>query len=330
MAREEEAARWLAKMRGPDAAAHRAAFAAWHADPANAAAFAKAEEDWKYSAALSPARIRARAATPRSVSRPTRWLTASFAVAALIGLAWAGMTVWIPQDRLVASSAPESSSVLADGSRVLLMDGARITADFDTAQRRVTLHGGRARFTVAKDSARPFTVIAGHSETRALGTIFEVDLRGGEPQVRLLEGRVTVRARGSAALELRPGESAAIARTGPRRLAATGTPTTASAASPAATSPPALRPAPVSATPADVEWIDADALPLGDIITRANAVNAVPIRLADAGLAARKVSGRFDLGDSAALARKLAAALGLDAEVRGDAIYLSRRKNPGG
>ena len=52
--RDAEAAHWFARMRASDAATDRAAFDAWHADPANAEAYAHAEEDWLLTAGVAP------------------------------------------------------------------------------------------------------------------------------------------------------------------------------------------------------------------------------------------------------------------------------------
>ena len=56
----------------------------------------------------------------------------------------------------------------------------------------------------------------------------------------------------------------------------------------------------------------ADGLPLGAVIERANRVSGKKIGLADAAIAGRLVSGRFDVSEARSLARQLAAALDLD------------------
>jgi transmembrane sensor len=71
--------------------------------------------------------------------------------------------------------------------------------------------------------------------------------------------------------------------------------------------------------------LDAQDLPLGTVIERANRNGDTAVRLADPALAARRVTGRFDIADSAALARKLAAALDLDVSTNGEGILLSPR-----
>ncbi len=185
------------------------------------------------------------------------------------------------------------------------MDGAWAEPQFSDTERRVRLHGGRARFDVAHDSARPFIVVAGISETKALGTVFEVDARSDVPKVKLVRGLVEVRLGGTTkTVRLAPGESAEVAQSGPRLI-------------PAMTSP--------VQTAEPTTMLAADGLPLGAVIDAANKANAKPIRLADPALASLPVTGRFDVDNGAALARKLAAALDLEAAEGPDAITLSKK-----
>lgn len=303
MSRDSEAADWFARMRAKDADASRAAFDAWMRDPANAAAYADYESDWKLSGALSPApraRSRAERRSARFAPGGTRWAlatAATIALAALVAWQFSG-----PRDKAQIASGPmlPGELRLADGSKVRMMDGAWVEPQFTDRERRLRLHGGRARFEVAHDSRRPFIVIAGNSETKALGTIFEVDTREAAPRIVLIRGAVEVRLAGTTkAIRLAPGETAEVGETGPHRL-------------------------PAMTAPVETTMIDADRLPLGAVVERANRANTVPIRLADPSLAALEITGRFDVGDSAALARKLAAALGLVAEFRGGEIVLAK------
>lgn len=299
--RDNEAADWFARMRGPDAGTHRAAFDAWRRDPANAEAYAQAEIDWLAVGGLAPEDrvIREAAPTPRSHARA--WAMAGALLLALaLGAGWYLRPG--PADVQLADNDPaERERRLADGSRVMLMDGARIEAHFDDSARKVVLLSGRARFLVTHDARRPFSVVANGSETIALGTVFEVDLRAAQPRVTLIEGSVEVRAlRGASIVRLAPGESAEVAKGEARRL-------------------PAV-PAPVAGT-----MLDAQDLPLGTVIERAKRNGDMAIRLADPALAARRVTGRFDIADSAALSRKLAAALDLDVSTNGEGPILSAR-----
>lgn len=294
--REEEASAWFARMRGPDAAAHRGAFEDWRRDPANAAAYADAEEDWLAVGGLPPEdRVIAGPAKDSQGWSPVRWAVAATLFLALaLGAGWylrpdsgvQQIAERAPADR--SAMATDRKLELADGSIAILMHGARITADMDGDRREITLLGGRARFIVAHDAARPFIVRAGGSETIALGTVFEVDIRGAQPLVQLISGAVEVRAgQSKRAVRLAPGESAEIDGTDTRRVAA-------------------------EMSNAGITILQAERLVLGEVVERANRLGGAPIRLADPDLASRRVSGRFDISNSEALARKLAAALDLD------------------
>ena len=315
MSRETEAADWFARMCGRDAEKHRAAFDAWMTDPENAAIYAEANKRWANLDDGSPARILAKAPQP---SRPVRlrWATAFVVALALtFGFAWyLGQARSGPQ--IAAPSNAPGNVRLADGTSVELMDGAKVEARFSASERRVVMTGGRARFTVAHDVSRPFRVAAGGSEVIALGTVFEVDLTRANPVIRLVSGSVEVRAPGSGgqAIRLRAGESAEVRDNQPRRIAF-------SDPKPEVVSPPMMPP--VAAAP-PARLVMADKLPLSEVIDRANRVNSQPIRLADPALGSLKITGRFDVSDSASLARKLGTAFGLSVEQAADGIILTR------
>lgn len=301
MSRETEAGHWHARMHGPDADSSRAAFEAWRRDPANAAAYAAYEDDWALTGHIAPA-PRARSRSEREAARfapsGARWALAT-AAAIVVAFLFAWTIDRRPDAPQIAGGPMVPGQLrLADGTLVTLMDGARAEPHYSDSERRLVLHGGRARFDVAHDASRPFIVVAGNSETRALGTIFEVDARAAAPRVTLIRGAVEVRLAGtSEAIRLAPGESAEVLAAGPRRL-------------------------PEMTAPVPATLIDADKLPLGAVIDRANRTNRVPIRLADPALASLELTGRFDLAGSASLARRLAAALDLAVETRAHEILL--------
>jgi transmembrane sensor len=82
--------------------------------------------------------------------------------------------------------------LLPDGSVVELKDAAVIAVEFTDAIRRVILRQGEAHFQVAKNPARPFVVVAGGLEVRAVGTAFCVQLGSGAVEVLVTEGHVAV------------------------------------------------------------------------------------------------------------------------------------------
>jgi transmembrane sensor len=316
--RDRKASEWSARMHGPNAEKHRAAFEEWLRDPRNAAAYARYEDDWNVTRDLAHGDV-PKLEKPRSAAHsvPLRWAAAAAAALALV-CAWYLQATPRATD-LANTEAAASTLRLADGSTVVLMDGAQIEPGFTASERRVTLERGRARFTVAHDARRPFIVRAGNSQTTALGTVFEIDLRGSHPRVHLIEGAIDVRSSsGSEPVRLAPGQSAEVEAGKARRIAL---PSRARAEQDRANSEHATA----------TTMIEADGLPLRAVIDAANRINRDPIRLADPALGTLAVSGRFELADSAALARKLAAALDLDLASTGEAHILNeRRKNQGG
>lgn len=299
--RQQEADDWVALMHGPDAETHREAFEAWRGEPENAAAYTRSAEAYAVGSGMSPARVAAMARAKNEKRVKSRWGLAT--AAALVLVAGSALYVRSLDNETQLAQSPNASEErqLADGTKVILTAGAQIETQFAAERRIVILTSGAARFEVAHDASRPFTVIAGRSETTALGTVFEVDLRKGAPRIRLVQGLVEVRSKsGGAALRLEPGQSAEVPAEGPKMAG-------------------------MMASPVPTNRLAADNLPLGPVIESANKLNAKPIRLADPALATLPVSGRFDLADSGALARKLAAAFGLTADERQDEIILAKK-----
>lgn len=82
---------------------------------------------------------------------------------------------------------------LEDGSAVEMNTRTSLSVRFNEAERRIELAGGEATFTVSPNPARPFVVAAAGGETRALGTVFDVQRKSDEVCVTCLEGKVQVR-----------------------------------------------------------------------------------------------------------------------------------------
>lgn len=85
--------------------------------------------------------------------------------------------------------------LLEDGSKVALAakSAIRYKLPFQNKLRDIYLTG-QAKFYVAKDKSRPFTVYAGPLATTALGTVFKITAwpNGAYAKVRLLSGKVRV------------------------------------------------------------------------------------------------------------------------------------------
>ena len=319
-----DASGWFARMRAPGAEQYRAEFEAWRRVPANATAYARTEENWLLLAGIAPAHLAAHAPTPANRSRGRWALAAALILAISLGAAW--VTLGPSKHSVVVAAHEASVTKLDDGTTVELFGGAHVTPRFTPGERRVLLTGGgRARFTVAHDAARPFRVEAEGSETTALGTIFEIDLSKPLPVVHLVRGSVEVRvlASGTAPVRLRPGQYAEAAQAGARLIASTpaGKPDLPKMEVPVA--------APAAADASPPTLLVADNLPLAAVLQYANARSTVPMRLADPALGSRPVTGRFDVADGRALARKLAVALDLALAEDGGTLILGppKRKN---
>jgi len=224
---ETTAGRWLARCDRGLTPAEQDEFLQWRqADPRHAAAFARQAAalgrlmqlgEWQPMLAAEP--------NP-DIFAPTRPVRARFgrvtgvaAAAAVIVLGlFAGR--WLP--RPPPPTPPPVASylrvnerqVLADGSIVELKDGSRIDVRYTPALRRVTLTGGEAHFTVARDPDRPFVVDANGIAVRAVGTAFNVRVDANEVEVLVTEGRV----------QIAPEDSAAAAMTAGARIVTSPTP----------------------------------------------------------------------------------------------------------
>jgi transmembrane sensor len=220
-----QAIEWLVRLRSDDMdEAETHAFADWLSeDIHHAEAFADAEDLFqnltiaaKTPRVISPSfaepdktQISTRV-VPTPINKPPtcrsafalnkRWLVAPLALAA----AWLFAVVLIlPKqahllDDYLSDYHTNTGEVreiqLADGSQLLLNTNTAVSVEYQASLRQIVLHHGQARFTVAKDSQRPFEVKSGGLLVRALGTIFEVyNPESSETRVTVQEHAVAVR-----------------------------------------------------------------------------------------------------------------------------------------
>lgn len=221
----DEAAMWAAlRDAAPLTPAQEAAFSAWlNADPAHA----RALQDVDLSllslaeAAASPEILAMRAAAlqrARSQAR-ARWSThfglrRALAVAAVLLICFMGVgAAYILTPRTYTTGIGERRVVaLEDGSRISLDAATEVRVRYLPGERRLWLAEGRAKFDVAHNPLRPFSVTAAGRTVVATGTSFSVELINTEFRVVLYEGSVAVlseaapQAEGQRLPQLRPGE----------------------------------------------------------------------------------------------------------------------------
>lgn len=282
------AARWFVAHRGDPARTTDEAFAAWHADPRHAAAYARMGAHFAAAGAV------ARRPPPRAPRGAAATLVFTVAAALLlIG----------PDQPAIATAVGEQRVIrLPDGSRVVLDTATGIVPAFGTETRRVQLTRGRARFEVAHGDSRPFIVEAGPVVVRAIGTRFDVRHTPVRTEVALLDGRVAVEAPGTER-HLAPGEAA---------VSHAGQVTDAAVDLPAARAWPFGR-------------LVFTGAPLSAVVAEANRYARRPIVLQGPGIASTPVTASFAAADTAAIARTLAASLRLDIEPHPDRLVLAAR-----
>lgn len=179
--------------------------AAWIAeDPRNAAAWKQVQDPWglfgEHAASPEIIELRCRALAHAHEAGRGRWVRSKrfaiahrLALASILVVATGGLFLWSQQPDVYSTRAGERRVVtLADGSQVALDSRSELKVRYSAHARELTLTSGQARFDVAHDVERPFSVVADGHKVIATGTSFNVDLFGPSLLVTLIEGHVVV------------------------------------------------------------------------------------------------------------------------------------------
>jgi len=202
--RLEAAAKWRVRVEEDDTVARSPAFLAWLSDAGNQEAYACVSSAWEaFEPHLAAPEIlavrrdalhRAREAARRRLLPRRRImpaLAATLLVGVLVGLgAW---QLWFSPQEYATGIGERRAIALKDGSRLSLDSDTAVLVDYGRSVRRLVLERGRARFDVAHDVSRPFTVTAGDETVVAVGTSFDVERINGKIVVTMIEGRVVVK-----------------------------------------------------------------------------------------------------------------------------------------
>lgn len=149
-----------------------------------------------------------------SAVRAPRWAAVAVGTAAVVAITWLALSFdlfpFLHKPTQIATQIAEvRETTLPDGTRIVL--GAQSQIDFEVTDeaRSATVFSGDAFFSVAHDSARPFTVAIDHLRVRVVGTQFEIRRRDGAISVAVSEGRVAVKRAGTddEAIVLGPGSA---------------------------------------------------------------------------------------------------------------------------
>ncbi|HVK80238.1 MAG TPA: FecR domain-containing protein [Verrucomicrobiae bacterium] len=191
---QAEANAWLVRMRDESVdATDRVAFEAWlAADPQHHEAYTRASGavdrvalmGTDLRALLDEAPTRA---PQRSIATIAMAMAAAFLIAVLVG-------VQLTSPPAYATAIGEQRIVtLDDGSQIELNTNSRVVVRYSADSREIELERGEALFSVTHDPSRPFVVVAGDADVRAIGTRFSVHRQAEGLDVVVVEGVVALR-----------------------------------------------------------------------------------------------------------------------------------------
>ena len=332
-ARSERAAEWAVRLMDRMSAKDRQELTAWlAADPLNGRAIEAIVAAWQsvdhYAASAQIMALRESAlAEGREIltRRHSRQRTCGWLVAAalLLTIAGGGLWQWLTPQAFATGLGERRIVALSDGSRISLDASTIVQFAYSRDKRQLWLKQGRAKFDVAKDPLRPFSVSAANKMVVATGTSFSVERIENQVRVVLYEGHVAV-------LESSGTNAPHPIDVGPKqvpvdRLLSIGNELIL----------PAVKPSGVRFEPVSIEPIDAgrslswesgllvfEDEPLELAVDRMNRYAKRPLVIADPAVARLRISGVFRAGDTDALVEGLAAAFGVQARQGADAISL--------
>jgi transmembrane sensor len=332
---EEQAADWCWRI--ADRAlteAERGAFDAWlRADPRHREAFDEMVTVWEGTDAIAEMpgflSLRAKALTTMETARRPMgrwrggWQRVFAAAAALILMLGSGAWYLGSGPDVYVTGIGERQVVrLEDGSRVSLDASSRVTVAYSDDKRALILERGRAKFDVAKDPLRPFSVTADHRTVVATGTAFSVELLRDQMRVLLYEGHVAV-------LAQPPGKAPAPVRIGGRSGAevqlSPGQELVATRSSDTAIVKSIDSARSLSWEGGRLTFIDE---PLARAVERVNRYADTPIVIGDAALGAYPVNGVFDAGNTRGFVSGVTAIFPVAARTEGREILLIRKAEP--
>lgn len=316
-----EAASWVTRLHGPERGPElEAGLKRWLGESAeHRSAFEAATEVW-YETANLPFPDRSGGPHPRSAGQYVRALAASLIL--ISGLATFVYLGVFSSPSYGTDLGEQRTLVLSDGTRVTLNTGSEIVEHYTAERRSIELRRGEALFDVAKDSRRPFAVMAGGRIITALGTVFTIRVDDGATAVTLLDGRISVNVPG-AARDSDPALDVPVLLSPGQRL----TIPAAAEHSGSTQSGPATyeidKPALARVTAWQRGQLIFENTPLREAAAEFNRYGPTKIELSPGATADIPVGGVFRTADALLFAQAVAASHDLRLEVRGKTLLLS-------
>lgn len=332
----EQAATWAARLAdGRLPADKEAEFQAWlDADPRNGAVLEEIVGSWHAveSYAATPQLMAMREAALASARRsgrtrtPPRYVALGLLAATLL-LMVAGLWAWQTPRTYQTGVGERRVVALSDGSKMSLDGATVVKVRYSGDRRRLWLQAGRAKFDVAKDSLRPFSVAAADKVVVATGTAFSVERVQGQVRVVLYEGHVALLQREGGvrpqSLTVGPVRELAAQVTAGNEITLTTAPEAASATAPQLAKDATVTVAdPVRSLAWEGGQLVFEDEPLSVAVERMNRYAKQPLRIADSQTAGLRISGVFRAGDTEAMVQGLEAAFQVHVRRGGDALVL--------
>lgn len=203
---------------------------------------------------------------------------------------------------------------LSDGSIIELNTNSKIEVRLRRDVREVRLVYGEAYFEVLHDRRWPFIVRSGPGTVRAVGTVFDVCMKGGDVRVILLRGMVWLKH-----VKTRWSASKAFAGIDAKAFldARSGRPSQATITQGGIVRQEVSR----RDAARELAWrfgaVDFSGEPLWKLVAALNRYNDVHIEIADPRLRKIRVSGHFNIRDVDSVLKALQASFGIRLEWRG-------------
>ncbi len=323
--RLEAAASWRIRIAEQPQLAQAQEFLDWLGDPDNQEAFVRTSATWNtFDDHLASPQIlairrdalnRARRSSLQAVLPNRRRALAIAASFALVVLAIFGSWQWLQPPSAYATGIGERRVVtLEDGSRISLDSDTAVRVHYRKDARELVLLQGRARFDVAHDITRPFTVAAGHETVVAVGTSFDVERLDNKVFVTLIEGHVVVKTDQGASRDLTTQQAKPVSLIAGQQLVA------ARDVKPLIT---------LASLPVATAWESGRLIlnnePLDEAVERVNRYTNKPLQV-DPAVANLRVSGVFNAGDVTAFVDAITSYFPVQASTSADdQIVLQKR-----
>jgi transmembrane sensor len=194
----DQASEWFAKVhRGNMSAAERSRFRQWlSTNPRHDKAYKETEAFWcdsDFQTALTTLPLSQELVIPSlQNSRNKPWIVLAIAACLMLMAILLRPMLGCLQADYCTGTGEIREVKLADGSTVTLSPQTAIKIAMNTELRQVQLLEGEAFFSVQRNPARPFVVASQYSQTRVLGTQFNVKDNTHSDTITVISGVVEV------------------------------------------------------------------------------------------------------------------------------------------